>query len=85
MRRDESYRGFEVWFNDLKMAVKMHWVLGIALGCAHLVLFGLVARAWLGEIESRILWHWVVSRVGSFSSGTPGTKSTSPTKARSTG
>ena len=62
MGRDDAYRGFEVWFNDVKMALKMYWVLGLVMGVVHLVLFALVARAWLGEVDALILLHWVVAR-----------------------
>ena len=32
MQRDDSYRGFETWFNDFKMRLKMYWVLTLLLG-----------------------------------------------------
>ena len=63
MRRDDSYRGFETWFNDFKMRLKMYWVLTLILGAVQLLLFGVAARALLGELDAQIFWNWVVAKV----------------------
>lgn len=62
MRRDDSYRGFEVWFNDLKMSLKMYGVLGLILAVVQLVSFAVIARLWLGEIDVQIFWHWISAK-----------------------
>lgn len=63
MKRDDSYRGFEVWFNDLKMSLKMYGVLGLILAVVQLFSFALIARLWLGEIDVHILWSWISAKV----------------------
>ena len=63
MRRDDSYRGFETWFNDFKMRLKMYWVLSLIVGAVQLLLFGLGARVFLGELDGQAFWNWVVARV----------------------
>ena len=63
MQRDDSYRGFETWFNDFKMRLKMYWVLSLIVGVVQLCLFGLRARVFLGELDGQAFWTWVVARV----------------------
>jgi type IV conjugative transfer system coupling protein TraD len=63
MRRDDSYRGFETWFNDFKMRLKMYWVLSLILGAVQLFLFVLAVRTFLGELDGQVFWNWVVAKV----------------------
>jgi hypothetical protein len=62
MRKDDSYRGFEVWFNDFKMAFKMYWIISMVLASVHIFLFIVLARLWLGEMEVHLFWNWGVAR-----------------------
>ncbi|MDW7711184.1 MAG: type IV secretion system DNA-binding domain-containing protein [Deferrisomatales bacterium] len=63
MRRDDSYRGFETWFNDFKMRIKMYWVLTLILGAVQLLLFVVGVRTFLGDLDGHYFWSWVVARV----------------------
>jgi len=62
MRRDDSYRGFETWFNDFKMRLQMVWVLTLILGVVQPCLFVLGVRTFLGELDGQIFGNWVVAK-----------------------
>ena len=49
----KTYEGFETWYNELLMTIKMHVVILVILVAAHLAVTSLAV---LALIDTRALW-----------------------------
>jgi len=69
---NESFEGFETWYSALRMSVKMHAQIFLALLAVNLVCFAAAAYLVLGGFATRATASWVAARAiaGVFPSAT---------------